>query len=209
MLNWPKYILCKHRPGSRFFNYLFPVLFLFFNTLSNSQVGQEWLERYDGNPNFDDYATCMTIDDSNNLYIGGGIVNAGNNSDLVILKYTPSGNLLWSRTFNGVFSHWDEAVDIAFSPSTSSIIITGFTENQNTYFDIVTLNYSLQGELRWTKIYHHPASLSNKPKGLKVDGSGNIYLTGFTCQTHSDFLTIKYDQNGTFLWADTYTGIFN
>ncbi|HEY3251758.1 MAG TPA: SBBP repeat-containing protein [Ignavibacteria bacterium] len=178
------------------------------NTTISSQVAQEWLARYDGNPSFDDYASCMTIDGSNNLYIGGGIVTAENN-DLVILKYSPSGQLLWSRTFNGGFSHWDEAVDILFCPSTSSIIVTGFTEYQNTCFDIVTLKYSLQGELQWVKIYHHPGSVSNKPKGLKADGAGNIYLTGFTCQSQADFLTIKYDQNGTLLWADTYSGIIN
>jgi outer membrane protein assembly factor BamB len=51
--------------------------------------------------------------------------------------------------------------------------------------------------------------VSNKPKGLKVDGTGNIYLTGFTCQNDADFLTIKYDQNGLLLWTDTYSGIIN
>jgi hypothetical protein len=64
---------------------------------------------------------------------------------LVYSEIQSLGQLLWSKTFNSAFSLWDEAVDIAFCPSTSSIIVTGFTEYQNTCFDIVTLKYSLQG----------------------------------------------------------------
>jgi hypothetical protein len=200
----------KQRAGLVFYNILFAALFLFSIKPVYSQSAQlEWLARYDGNPGFDDYATCMAIDGSNNIYIGGSQVTASGINDMIILKYTSSGQLLWNRTFNGANSLRDEAVKIAFCPSTSSIIVTGFTEYQNNCFDIVTQKYSVQGELEWTQLYHYPSSLSNKPKGLKIDGSGNIYITGFTSAVNSDFLTIKYDPNSKLLWADIYSGILN
>lgn len=172
-----------------------------------SQVSQEWIARYDAN--LEDYGSCIAVDNSQNIYVAGSVKTSSlsNHVDLAVLKYSKSGQLIWSRTFDGAASLAEEAADIVFSQSTSSIIVTGYTEYQNTWFDIVTIKYNLNGDSQWVKIYHHPLSQSNKSKKLAVDNSGNIYITGFTGNSHTDYLTIKYNSQGSLLWTATYTGI--
>jgi hypothetical protein len=61
-------------------------------------------------------------------------------------------------------------------------------------FDIVTIKYSSAGAILWLDRYDGPGNAYDAPNGIKVDGSGNVFVTGGSSKVGggSDFVTIKY-----------------
>ena len=53
--------------------------------------------------------------------------------------------------------------------------------------------------------YNGPGNNPDQAYAIAVDGSGNIYVTGFSTGSlgYYDYATIKYDPAGTQLWVKT------
>jgi len=55
----------------------------------------------------------------------------------------------------------------------------------------------------WNKTYD--SGYGDGSYGIAVDGSGNVYITGYSYNgTNDDYRTIKYDTNGNIIWNKTY-----
>jgi Beta-propeller repeat len=74
--------------------------------------------------------------------------------------------------------------------------------------DFVTIKYNSNGYEQWVAIYDSPAKLTDGAVAIALDGSGNVYVTGysFSYTTRTDYATVKYDSNGTELWSVLYNG---
>ena len=61
---------------------------------------------------------------------------------------------------------------------------------------------------QWAAHYNGPGNGSELAYNLKVDSSGNVYVTGSSSgdSTYDDYATIKYDPNGVQLWVKRYNG---
>lgn len=59
--------------------------------------------------------------------------------------------------------------------------------------------------------HNKPASSPDFAQALFVDLSGNVYVTGYsyTSETDYDYATIKYDSKGNQIWVARYNGISN
>jgi hypothetical protein len=59
--------------------------------------------------------------------------------------------------------------------------------------------------------YNGPADSTDEADAIAVDGSGNVYVTGrsYGSETDFDYCTIKYDASGTEVWVRTYNGPAN
>ncbi|QQS35947.1 MAG: SBBP repeat-containing protein [Ignavibacteriales bacterium] len=103
----------------------------------------------------------------------------------------------------------DQARDLT-TDNNGNIYVTGGSTRPGASFDIVTIKYNSEGVEQWLADYNHPDSLSDFGNAITVDKSGNVYVTGqsmvYTGLAHSDFLTIKYDQNGVEQWIARYDG---
>ncbi len=74
-------------------------------------------------------------------------------------------------------------------------------------FSTIVCLPSLQAQMREAWVARLPASSSmfNRPAALAVDGEGNAYVTG---SSGFDYLTVKYDSEGTQVWTNAYRGRF-
>lgn len=74
----------------------------------------------------------------------------------------------------------------------------------------INLSYS-QVSLEWTAIYNSSSNRFDEPTTVKVDKSGNVYVTGASSPdgTQSDFLTVKYNSSGVEQWTRRYNGSGN
>lgn len=172
--------------------------------LSNS--GQLiWSKKYNGTSNQDDFVRDIEIDSLNNIYVCGSSINTGSQNDIVVLKYSPLGDLIWSRNFNGVFNGNDYPSDMTMDHE-GNIYITGYSEISQFNEDCVTMKYDSTGLLAWSQIYSGQGGQQDRGNKIIIGHDQNIVITGTCFQqlTGFDFLTIKYDGTGNVLWTKTF-----
>jgi hypothetical protein len=98
----------------------------------------------------------------------------------------------------------DKAIGIGLDTAGNSYV-TGYSKNGGSYYDWITVKYDSNGNRLWHKVYDGPAKKYDTPAAIRVDRSGNVYVTGSIAvnSTTSDIATIKYDTNGNILWSKT------
>jgi uncharacterized delta-60 repeat protein len=187
-------------------------LFLFFfsaNLIYSQQVIQDWVSRYNGTSNDQDYSYAIAVDANGNAYITGQSFSSSALNDIVTIKYNPAGAAQWIQIYNGSFNLNDIGIGIKVD-NTGNVYVTGNTDTMiagATYSNIVTIKYDPSGVLLWNKIYDGPWRMIDKAHGIALDNAGNIYITGesYAYQTY-DYVTIKYDPAGNKLWDTRYYG---
>jgi hypothetical protein len=80
-------------------------------------------------------------------------------------------------------------------------------------FTIILLNLGChfgyaQPAMTWVKQYNGADNLSDKASAIAIDGSCNLYVTGQTDKigAGTNYMTIKYDDEGNTIWATSYDG---
>lgn len=190
---------------------LFKLIVLFVLTTSfgrtYAQINVLWESRYTSVGQNSDQAKKMALDGSGNIYVTGtSKTNAINGFDIVTIKYDPSGNELWAKTFNGSGSALDEARDIAVDAS-GNVYVTGYTTSSGVNFDYITIKYDPSGNELWAVVFDEDGF--DEAYAIALDGSGNVYVTGGAFRNNGDgtnFVTIKYDSNGGQVWLKRYNG---
>jgi hypothetical protein len=180
-----------------------------------------------------------TVDNSGNVYVIGSffsssitfgtnvLVNAnttGISSDIFLVKYDPSGNVLWANQFGSIGN--DRGTDIALDFQ-GNIFITGYFDSPNLTFGTVTLNNVDTSDIFIVKFSSTNNVLWAKSKGgmgadlsysVATDFLGNAFITGEYSSVSlsfgsgsitnmdnsgasSDIFTFKYDSQGNEIWA--------
>ena len=119
--------------------------------------------------------------------------------EIVTLKYSSTGHLLWLRTFDGS-THAIDFPNRLGVDSAGNVYVTGLTYGRISDRDLVVLAYDPSGALLWKRIFDH--GLSDGPRDMVVDSAGTVYLTGWS-RSHAsgmDILTLAYDASGNLLW---------
>lgn len=164
------------------------------------------------------YPQKIALDSAGNPVIIGTIQRSFPNSgvtDYLTLKYDPNGNLLWQRTYNRTglaFGKDRDSTTALATDAFGNIYVTGVTVSptDNTKRSAVTVKYDSNGTLLWDVRYNGVNSNQVQPYALAVDSFGNVYLAGsFYNAGNVDYLTIKYDTNGNWVWGHSYNGLAN
>ncbi len=165
-----------------------------------------WVRRYVGPGNNSDQAQAIGLDDSGNVYVTGwsdGSATWG----YVTIRYYPSGDTAWLRTYGGAVS-WDNYDCSMAVDSSGNVYLTIEGPEAGIYSDFVTIRYYPNGDTAWVRRYDGPANEGDAGRDIAVDGTGNCYVTGYSygSGTSSDFATIKYYPNGDTAWLRRYDG---
>jgi len=152
-----------------------------------------------------DFSQDLKIDVRGNVLICGYGAGHGQDSDYIILKYGPQGELLWSARYNGTGDSSDYARALTLDQQ-ANVIVTGSSNGKDTSLDGVTVKYSSAGEMLWSARYDGPSSRDDNLESIVNDAAGNIYATGYSFGkgTEHDFITLKYDSQGRELWHRRY-----
>jgi uncharacterized delta-60 repeat protein len=172
----------------------------------NSHGDNVWMKRY----NFPviDIARTVAVDVSGNVYVTGNSDGGGTGYDWATIKYYPNGDTAWVRRYNGPpGTSSDLANDIAVD-SSGNVYVTGYSTGIGSNYDYATIKYYPNGDAAWVRRYNGPGNGLDWAFGLAVDGYGNVYVTGETyiSGTNYDYATIKYYPNGDTAWVRRYNG---
>jgi hypothetical protein len=168
----------------------------------------KWGTNYNRTGSAHDVGTGLAVV-GNKLWVSGHSQQSTSNYDYTLLKYDTSGTLNWSRHADGPASGDDYTTALAVR-SNGDAYITGnaVVVTTGSVRDIMTLRYTTDGTLQWTKYYGGTSGQHDYGNDVEIDASGNILVAGqtFASGTNSDFVLIKYTSGGTQSWAATYGG---
>jgi len=184
-------------------------VFVFLLSLTVSVQAQGVVEAWVTHYNFAavDEAQALAVDDSGNVYVTGRSGASETAVDFATIKYTPDGDSVWVRRYNGPGNGTDSPNALAVD-HTGNVYVAGSSLGSGTSSDYATLKYAPNGNTLWIRRYDGPDSSFEIANALAVDDSGNVYVTGESpgVGTNDDYATIKYAPNGDSLWVARYNG---
>jgi outer membrane protein assembly factor BamB len=173
-----------------------------------------FLEKYDSSGNLllnttwgyagDDSANGVITDPSGNVYITGYTTSFEPYGDAFLVKYDPSFNQLWNRTWGGEISDGGEGVT---TDSSGNVYISGVTLSFSPGggSDAFLVKYDSSGNQQWNATWGGAGD--DEGNDVKVDSSGNVYMVGtaYSFTSGAAFL-VKYDSAGNYQWNRTWGG---
>lgn len=105
----------------------------------------EWARTFNGPGAGFDHANDVAMDGAGNAFVTG-IGSGSTGSDLMTLKYSPSGSRLWARLHDGGSAdagYW-AALDGA-----GNVLVGGFTSGGSSSYQLTVIKYGTSGEQGW------------------------------------------------------------
>jgi gliding motility-associated-like protein len=231
-------------PGPGVFNLTGLGSFDIYISKSDANGNFLWAKAVTG-PGTDSPSTTLVVDASGNIYVTGifsntvdfdpgtGVLNltSAGEYEIFVLKLDTDGNLIWAKAMGGADrdsgrsiavdasgnvyttgTHWWTA-DFDPGPGVFNITPTGG-------YGIFVSKLDSNGSFVWAKSIFGPGSLNgDSGNSIKVDASGNLYVTGTfsgtkdfnpgagvfnLTSTTGDLFILKLDQDGDFLWVKSF-----
>jgi hypothetical protein len=186
-------------------------------TLKYDPEGKQlWVARFAG-PALDDSSPALAVDKSGNVYVAGAIGASREVADLVVVKYGPSGNELWSARYGGPAGGEDRGTDVAVDDSGNVYVCGrswgGDPAKGGTDYDCILIKYDSDGKTLWIARHDGPTGGADLTSQVVVDASQDVYVTGYVWNgdpaaggTGADYVTMKYSPMGEALWVAPYDG---
>jgi hypothetical protein len=148
----------------------------------------------------EDEAAAVAVDRFDNVYVAGKSENPSV-YDIVLLKYSPLGTLLWQRSFNGSSNRLDEPCCIVTDDS-SNVYIAGKSQTSISQYNTVIIKYNSSGVLQWVKVINLGSAGVTIPAAISLSKTtGNLYVTGYYITgTVNEIFTLKINTGGTQQW---------
>jgi hypothetical protein len=154
---------------------------------------------------------------------GGGFLTSAGNQDIYLVKYSATGNYLWSFRLGGTSNEVPKGIAI---DSGGNVVITGFfggtvdfgggalTGSSASGF---VAKYSSAGAHLWSRRIS-TGTVLDEGTAIGVDGAGNVIVAGgfygtvnfgggsLTSAGSEDIVLLKYNSAGSFLWSKRIGG---
>jgi hypothetical protein len=124
-----------------------------------------WQRTWDGPDQFgNDRANGVAVAPDGSVYVTGSTL--GVRGDVLLLKFSPEGSLVWQRRWDGGATESGEAVAVA---SDGSVYVTGGTNSFTDSGHLFVLRFAPDGTLVWQRIRADATG-----EGIAVDPAGEI-----------------------------------
>jgi hypothetical protein len=153
---------------------------------------------------------------------GGGAVTSKGNSDIALLKLTPTGDLLWAVAFGSV--GLDAGGEVAVDAGGNVYVVGGLSDPAEIAgtkvdaegTDAFVASFTRDGTLRWAKGIGGAGY--DSANGVAIDAAGRVYVGGTFENTvqlanlplvsngGGDAFLASFDADGGLLWAKGFGG---
>ncbi|HRE41668.1 MAG TPA: choice-of-anchor J domain-containing protein [Ignavibacteria bacterium] len=181
-------------------------------TIKYNSIGQQlWLKKFSINNNSQESGEILKIDNSGNIYVLGFVYEQGgiNTTKVLLLKYTSSGNLIWSKTYAGT-NQYDMTQYFDFDDS-GNIYAVGSRYDLNGQIDMLLIKFDSEGNFLWEATHNSPYNNVDYGNKVCITDDNSIYIGGtiYNNDFISDMCLIKFDSSGNKIWVRTYNGNLN
>ncbi len=134
----------------------------------------------------------------------GRSVGNGTDWDVVTIRYSPTGQELWVRRYDGPTSEVDFGTAVT-TDADGNVYVAGHSMGDDSGPDYVVLKYDVFGNLLWERRYTNGAR--DVPIAIALDPDGNVLVAGWSGSVNGlDYLVVKYSNEGDPLWQARYDG---
>jgi hypothetical protein len=149
-------------------------------------------------------AQRVAVDQAGNVVVVGtqGLVDlSGKGSDILVLKVSSAGKVLWRRSYDGPSHLSDYVTDLALDAHGNALVV-GASTGKGTARDFITLKLRTDGGLAWARRYAGAVRF-DEARAVAVDSRGNAYVAGWSDDKDSRrrATTISYSPDGRQRWA--------
>ncbi len=179
------------------------LVLLFFVTEAEAQHSFGWQRSYNPLSNNNQSASDVAADDAGNSYLLGYTGRGYNGTDVALVKYSPAGNILWARSFDGgneFNSDLGKSLVLVknggntFVYAACVISVSGYGNQAG------LLKYDSSGNLLWSA--KMPPGYNASVTAVASDQSGNVFVCG---GTSAEAYVAKFDPDGDSLWLTKLT----
>jgi uncharacterized delta-60 repeat protein len=174
----------------------------FLTVKYNSAGIQQWEARYNAEADSSDISYNLAVDGAGNVYVAGTSFGNNGNFDYVTIKYNTAGVEQWTARYNGQGNRDDRVRDLMVDAA-GNVYVTGRGFESSGTNDYATVKYDNAGVQQWVARYNSPGNGTDQAFRVIVDGSGNVYVTGYSYfgpDADNDYVTIKYNSAGKREW---------
>jgi hypothetical protein len=142
----------------------------------------------------------LVVDGQGNVLVTGanGADGVPTTLDVLTMKYSSTGILMWTKRFNGPANDEDVPAGVAVDDG-GNVFVAG-SSSAGGLPHCLTIKYSGTGIPLWTNYYTGP--FGSGASAVAVDQSGNVFVAG------GNFDTIAYSNSGLPLWTNRYNDAF-
>jgi len=159
-----------------------------------------WARSYQWDGSTMDDGSYVDCDTAGNIFVVGTAYNSSQ-FDLLTVMFSPDGDALWGRIYDGPGNSSEFARGIV-TDIEGNVYVTAISQGDGTNGDIVVLKYDATGTRIWERRYDSGLNNTDEPYALEIDASGNVYVAGVSTAvgTSRDVILIKYSPAGDTLW---------
>jgi uncharacterized delta-60 repeat protein len=171
-----------------------------------SAGGKElWVGRWDSSYSMSDGSMDVAVDSYNFPYITGYSYRNASNCDIVTVRFSRAGKVMWVRRYNGSANGPD--VGYAIDAWGTGIFVAGSSVTTRGDADIAMLRYKRNGVQKWVKRWGYEAGQDDVPNDIEVENK-RVYVTGFSTRssTSGDLVVLARGGGGGNKWRDRYNG---
>ncbi len=162
----------------------------------------------------------LDVDTDGAVYVAGHVDAAGlfiddddfkleeSSWDFLLLKYENNGALSWETIVDDSGANQDDLASSVVIDQEGSVFLAGQNRYENGESHIALVKFSADGEILFQEIYNGDAGFKNVAGPIAVDSKGEITITGCSenRETMSDFITVKFNNDGALLWTRNFDG---
>ncbi len=168
--------------------------------------GSLWATPYDGPGHGPDAATSVDVSPAGAVYVAGQTTRAGSR-DLVVLKFSSTGELLWQRFIGGA-SGPDKASALVLDRS-GNVLVAGWNSRRGSGANAALAKYTPAGKRLWLRTWDGAAHRADRGADVAVDRNGSAVVVGSTAlarNSQTAGLLLKYSASGELLWVRRQSG---
>ncbi len=147
-----------------------------YNSLGDTQ----WVKIFNGSGNLEDKAYAIVVDDLDNVFVTGYTTDSASNQNIITIKYSADGTLLWYKTFRGSGNGENAGLSICLD-AFGNVYVAGYTTGASRGKDITVIKYGKNsGSRYWTYFYNGSGNSDDIAYAIASASLYHVVLTGFT-----------------------------